>query len=212
MVLLLPVSAFGDEDGSTPLAEAASYFRSNFGVAFKQVTVEISDSESLKTLATLEGDLVVWPYLSFQSPTRFFGESSFGWLMEYGLTGFNIDKQSEPFSMDEATDMGTSAKGWFLFAMPTLTWNPVTDFRAGVGLGGGFMSLKGDALLYDPFPTVSRIDYDFGELTWGMYLLFEYLFGDFMVGAHAGGLYAEKSPYEYSVIEASMIFSYHKRW
>ena len=212
MVVLLPLNSAAAEEGQDPLAEAAAYFRSNFGLAFKQVLVDISDSDTTETVALLEGDLVVWPYLSFQSPTRFFGSSSFGWLMEYGLSGFDIDKQSEPFSTDEARDRGTSARGWFLYAMPTVTWNPAEDFRMGIGLGGGFMSLKGDALIYDPFPTVRRIEYDIDELTWGGYLLTEYVFGDFMVGAHAGGLYTEKSPYEYSVTEASILFSYHKRW
>jgi hypothetical protein len=198
------------KEPETPLGEAANYFRSNFGVAFKMITLDISDTNTLKTVALLEGDLIPWPYLSFQSPTRYFGQSRFGWLMEYGLSGFKIDEQSEPFSTIEATDRGTSAKGWFLYAMPTLTWDASESFRMGIGLGGGFMSIKGDALIYDPFPTVTRIEYDVAELTWGGYFLTEYVMGNFMIGLHAGVLIAEKDPYDYTVGDASLILAYHK--
>ena len=91
IVLLAPLNSAAAEEGQDPLAEAAAYFRSNFGLAFKQVLVDISDSDTTETVALLEGDLVVWPYLSFQSPTRFFGESSFGWVMEYGLSGCRFE-------------------------------------------------------------------------------------------------------------------------
>ncbi len=214
MVLVPPApgTARAGEQSQEPLSEAAAYFRSNFGIAFKQVLVDISDTDTSKTVALMEGDLVLWPYLSFQSPTRYFGESSFGWLMEYGLSGFHIDKQSEPFTRDEAFDLGTGADGWFLYAMPTIAWHPSEDLRFGFGLGGGIMSVKGDALIYDPYPTVNRITYDMTELTWGAYLLSEYVFGNFMVGVHAGGLFTEKKPYDYAVTDASFILSYHKRW
>ena len=212
LVPTAPSAARADEESQGTLSGAADYFRSNFGIAFKQVLVDISDTKTSKTVALMEGDLVLWPYLSFQSPTRYFGESSFGWLMEYGLSGFHIDKQSEPFTRDEAFDLGTEADGWFLYAMPTLAWHPSEDLRFGFGLGGGIMSVKGDALIYDPYPTVSCITYDMTELTWGAYLLSEYVFGNFMVGVHAGGLFTEKKPYDYAVTDASFILSYHTRW
>ena len=207
LVVAVPCFANGEE---TLLREVANYYRSNFGIAFKQILLDISDTDSLETVALLEGNLVPWPYLSFQSPTKYFGESRFGWLMEYGLSGFSIDKQSEPFSTTKATDRGTAADGWFLYAMPTLTWDQSEYFRMGFGLGGGIMSVKGDALIYDPFPTITRLKYDLTELTWGGYFLTEYLVGNFMVGLHVGVLITEKSPYDYSVSDASLIFAYHK--
>jgi hypothetical protein len=130
--------------------------------------------------------------------------------MEYGLSGFQIDKQSEPFSTGGATDRGTAADGWFLYAMPTLTYDASENFRMGFGLGGGIMSVKGDALIYDPFPTVTRINYDITELTWGGYFLSEYVFDNFMIGLHSGVLISEKDPYDYSVTDTSLIFAYHK--
>ncbi len=214
-VLLLaqtyPTVTWGDETQNT-LSETADYFRSNFGVAFKQILLDISGTNTSDTVALLEGNLVLWPFLSFQSPARYFGDSRFGWLMEYGLSGFNIHKQSEPFSTDKATDRGTAAEGWFLYTMPTLTWDPSESFRLGLGLGGGLMSVKGDALIYDPFPTENRIEYDLTELTWGGYFLAEYVMGNFMVGVHAGALIAEKDPYDYTVTDTSLILSYHKAW
>jgi hypothetical protein len=205
-----PTGALAGEP-ETPIEETARYLRSNFGVAFKQVILDISDTNTTKTVAMLEGDLIMWPFISFQTPARHFGETRFGWLMEYGLSGFDIDEQSEPFSTDEATDLGTSAKGWFLYAMPTLTWDASENFRMGMGLGGGIMSVKGDALIYNPFPTVARINYDFTELTWGGYFLTEYVVGSFMIGLHSGILIAEKNPYDYSVSDTSLILAYHKQ-
>ena len=210
LLLVFTAPCFAAED-ETPLHQAANYYRSNFGIAFKQVLLDISDTNSLETIALLEGNLVPWPYLSFQSPVKYFGESQLGWLIEYGFSGFSIDKQSEPFSTTEATDRGTSADGWFLYAMPTLTWDPSEVFRVGFGLGGGVMSVKGDALIYDPFPTVTKLEYDLTELTWGGYFLTEYLIGDFMIGIHAGVLISEKNPYDYSVSDASLIVAYHKQ-
>lgn len=94
--------------------------------------------------------------------------------------------------------------------MPTLTWDASENFRMGLGLGGGVMSVKGDALIYDPFPAVTRIKYDIKELTWGGYFLTEYVLGNFMIGLHAGVLIAEKDPYDYSVTDTSLILAYHK--
>jgi hypothetical protein len=210
LLLVFTVPCFASED-ETLLHQAANYYRSNFGIALKQILLDISDTDSLETVALLEGELVPWPYLSFQSPVKYFGESQLGWLIEYGFSGFSIDKQSEPFSTTEAVDRGTSADGWFLYAMPTLTWDPSEMFRVGFGLGGGVMSVKGDALIYDPFPTVTRLEYDLTELTWGGYFLAEYLIGDFMVGIHAGVLISEKSPYDYGVSDGSFIVAYHKQ-
>jgi hypothetical protein len=204
-----PTATLGAETGS-PVNEAVKYLRSNFGIAFKQILLDISDTNTLKTVALLEGDLIPWPFLSFQSPARYFGESRFGWLMEYGLSGFNIDEQSEPFSKTDATDRDTAAKGWFLYAMPTLTWDASKNFRMGLGMGGGIMSVKGDALIYDPFPTVTRIKYDFTEFTYGAYFLTEYVVGNFMIGLHSGVLIAEKDPYDFSVGDTSLILAYHK--
>ena len=204
-----PTTALAAETDS-PVDEVVEYFRSNFGIAFKDITLDISDKGSDDTVAALEGDLEVWPFLSFQSPTRRFGDSRFGWLMEYGLSGFNIDKQSEPFTTFDAVDRGTEAKGWFVYAMPVLTWDPSETFRLGLGFGGGIMSVKGDALIYDPFPTVNRIEYDFTELTYGFYLLIEYVIDSFMIGGHVGSLTAERDPYDYTVSDASLIIAYHK--
>jgi len=206
---LSPTYALAGEP-ETPLEETARYLRSNFGIAFKQILLDISDTNTMKTVALLEGDLIPWPFLSFQTPARYFGESRFGWLMEYGLSGFNIDEQSEPFTTDEATDIGTAAKGWFVYAMPTITWDASESFRVGLGLGGGFMSVKGDALIYDPFPTVTRIEYDFTEITYGAYFLTEYVVGNLMIGLHAGGLIAEKAPYDFWIGDTSLIIAYHK--
>jgi hypothetical protein len=211
LIFAVPCFAAGEEGEETVLQQAANYYRSNFGIAFKQILLDISDTDSLETVALLEGNLVPWPYLTFQSPVKYFGESQLGWLIEYGFSGFSIDEQSEPFSTTEATDRGTSADGWFLYAMPTLTWDPSEVFRVGFGLGGGVMSVKGDALIYDPFPTVTRLEYDLTELTWGGYFLTEYLVGDFMVGVHVGVLISEKSPYDYSVSDGSIIVAYHKK-
>ncbi len=198
------------QEQASPLEEAARYFRSNFGIAFKQILLDISDTNTADTVALLEGDLVPWPFLSFQSPARYFGQSRFGWLMEYGLSGFSLDKQSEPFSTDEAADRGTAADGWFLYAMPTLTWDASEYLRFGMGLGGGIMSVRGDALIYDPDPPAARIKYDVTELTWGGYFLTEYVVKNFMIGVHAGVLIAEKDPYDYIVSDTSLILAYHK--
>jgi len=195
-------------DQDSPYNNDFQPYRSSIGIAFKNVELDVSGTDTLKTVALLEGDYIPWPYLSFRSPTRYFEESRFGWLMEYGLSGFHIDKQSEPFSESTARDMGTSAKGWFLYAVPTLTWDALESLKIGLGLGAGILSLSGDALIYDPYPTISRIDYSFTELAYGGYFLTEYVFGDFMVGVHAGVLIAMKDPYDYTISDGSVIFAY----
>jgi len=191
-----------------PYDEGFEPYRSSIGIAFKNVELDVSNPDTLRTLALLEGDYIPWPYLNFRSPTRYFEESRFGWLMEYGLSGFHIDRQSEPFSESTARDMGTSAKGWFLYAVPTLTWDALEALKLGLGLGAGILSVSGDALIYDPYPTAARIDYSFTKLAYGGYFLTEYVFGNFMVGVHAGVLIATKDPYEYTISDGSVIFAY----
>jgi hypothetical protein len=72
------------------------------------------------------------------------------------------------------------------------------------------MSVRGDALIYDPIPPATRIKYDVTELTWGGYFLTEYVVKNFMIGVHAGVLIAEKDPYDYIVSDTSLILAYHK--
>lgn len=195
------------DQGTSGSGDVQSY-RSNFGIAFKNIELDISKTDTVETVALLQGDYIPLPYLSFRSPTRYFEESRFGWLMEYGLSRFRIDRQFDPFP--EAGDRGTSARGWFLYAVPTLTWDATKDFTIGFGLGAGILSVKGDALIYDPYPAVTRIDYDFTELSYGGYFLTEYVVGNFMVGVHVGVLIAMGDPYDYSISDASLILCY--RW
>jgi len=183
-------------------------YRSGFGIAFKNIELDISQTDTVKTVALLEGDFVPWPYLSFRSPTRYFEGSRFGLLMEYGLSGFHIHKQSEPFSETEAKDRGTSAKGWFLYAVPTLTWDALENLQMGLGLGAGILSVKGDALIYDPYPATTRIGYRFTELSYGGYFLTEYVMGNLMIGVHVGVLIAMKDPYDYTISDGSVIVAY----
>jgi hypothetical protein len=45
-------------------------------------------------------------------------------------------------------------------------------------------------------------------LAYGGYFLTEYVFGNFMVGVHAGVLIAMKDPYDYTISDGSVIFAY----
>jgi hypothetical protein len=216
LAILILVLAFhcpricrADNQGSSPDGYDQDY-RFNFGIAFKNIELDISDTDTIETVALLEGDYIPWPYLNFRSPTRYFEGSRFGWLMEYGLSGFSIHKQSDPFTETAAKDRGTSAKGWFLYAVPTLTWDASQNLKIGLGLGGGILSAKGDALIYDPFPAITRIDYDFSQLAYGGYFLTEYVLGNFMFGVHAGVLIAMRDPYDYTISDGSVILAYRR--
>jgi len=195
-------------DEASPVAGDFHAYRPGIGITFRNVELDISDTDTLKTLALLEGDYVPWPYLSFRSPVRYFENSKVGWLVEYGLSGFSIDKQSEPFTESKATQRGTFARGWFLYAVPTLTWDVWESLKVGLGLGAGILSVTGDALIYDPYPTVAKIDYSLTRLSYGGYFLTEYSFGDFMVGIHAGVLIATRGSYDYTISDGSVIFAY----
>lgn len=209
MVLCALVLCHPSAAAAGDTAEASPFSLStDFGISFHSIMFDISDPDTLETFATLEGTMVPLPYLAAQSRMKRFGEGDFGYLWRYSLWIFSADRQSDPFSANEARDHDTSVDGWFLYAMPVLVWEPVPVFRVGMGYGLGYFSVKGDALIYDPYPSLVRIKYDLSQWAAGGYFLMEYDLGDWFVGVQGGFLWATEGPYEYTVYDTYVTIGY----
>ncbi|UCG39109.1 MAG: hypothetical protein JSV00_02430 [bacterium] len=200
-----PAAAAPDDEGAeVPLGNG---YRGSFGISFRGAGLDVTDDQWI--LVSMYGDMVPTPTFSLESPVRFFGESRFGWYMQYSLTLFKLDRQDTPFTFD-MEDLGTSVKGLYLAAAPVLVWEPEPTYQTGMGLALGLVSLEGDVIVYPDFDLLvpERHEVDVTGLATGFYIYSIYRVGKVILGVHVGMLTIGDSPYDYDVFEYSLDIGY----
>jgi hypothetical protein len=111
----------------------------------------ISEEDSETDLAEMENKLYFAPALSFRSENNYINnESNWGYFLEFNTGYYNLNRQ---YVKDSTVDLGSEISGLYLDLTPTLFYNLGSrdgrglSFKAGLGLGLGFLSVKGDSVL-----------------------------------------------------------------
>lgn len=182
-------------------------YQGGVGISFHQVQLDVMEGSDNLVVASIRGNFTLTPYFNLMSPVRRFGKSQFGYYWKYAFSMFYLDEQESFFAWESQwQDMGTSVKGMFLYVMPVLVWQPTPNMRWGLGFGLGYLSMKGEVIIFrdlDPDQPFTQ-DINLSELTTGYYLSWEAVKGALVFGVGVGGLTGKTKPYKYDLADLSL--------
>jgi hypothetical protein len=197
------------------LDEKIPGYQGGLGLAFRQIQLDVMEGSENLVVASIRGNFVPSPFINLLSPVRRFGESQFGYYWKYAFSSFSMDEQESFFAWEsEWQDMGTSVSGQFFYVMPVLVWQPEENMRWGLGFGLGYLSMKGDVIIFRDFDPGQPFthDIDINELTTGWYLSWEFGKGGMVFGVSVGSLTGSTSPYKYDLMDVSLDIGLRKEF
>lgn len=120
------------------------------GLAFNSSEMDITSDDT--ALASMVGILSPSPYFSFVGPKSFFGKSRWGYEFALSYTSSIAIYQNLSVDGEQVKDLGTYATITFLSVSPAVFFSigardedPDIFWRYGLGLGGGWASVRGVA-------------------------------------------------------------------
>jgi len=180
----------------------------------------------------MTGNFVPSPQLYLTTPFHPFGQdvpggqkgSRFGYFWTYSFNSFSLHRQEDPDtggigSASPVYDYGTRVRGDFVAIAPVIATQTVGPdgavlFRLELGLGIGYLSLSGDAVLGDqagvPDPVRSEVDYRGPALF--LFTMGRHYWGSFMFGYQLGIVTTSSTPYSFSQSYLSLDAGYRIRF
>jgi len=208
VIIALPATSRGD----TFVESLLSAYRLTPGVTLRSTDFDVYNKGSTDTNGTLSEDFSYWPFIMLGSPYKYFGESSWGGLMEYSFSVFELDQQ---LVNDELVDLGTSVKGYYAFATPTVFYSftgqkPHGKYDqtliAGLGIGLGYVNASGDIIFTET--TQQRLDIDVSGAALAISLFVDYRFGNFVTRISGSGTTYTKGAFDYDAFGFMWSFGY----
>lgn len=188
------------------------------GVAYKKPNFRVKDKETRILEGRMTGTYQTEPVLYIDTPYHYFSDNpesdGFGWYVEYGFTTFTTHLQVVG-TAESRIDLGTSISGetynltpimFYNWGDPYIKNNQGQFFKAGLGIGLGYLQAKGDIILTET--TNERLNIKFNELTMTLAILFEYRLNNFSIRLYAVGPSTDIKQYDYSMNEESYEFRY----
>ena len=196
-LLLFPICFY-------PITTSANGSEWNFsvGLSLKQLSLDVYEKGETNPEGTLTEDYLIAPELGIESKVNYFSEGSWGYKYAFNFGRFEMNKQ-EVGSND--VNLGTSADGYFLYAMPVVVYDfhkekVNSSILLGFGLGIGYLDASGDIIFTEANPQ-TRHDFDLSELTYSYGLLFEHEISSWSYGISIYGPEVTKGNYEYNLFD-----------
>ena len=128
-----------------------------FGVETASESVEVEEiSLGKDIIARLDSGPSLNAAVGIKSDPVYFGKrSQWGYLYQLDFSVFNLSKQTIDDSKI-AIDVGTNVEGYSLYALPVVYYHfkkgmeKRWKYKAGIGLGIGYLKLSGDFKITDP--------------------------------------------------------------
>lgn len=145
-----------------------NYFRQtniDISFSFHELGFEVKDRDN-NQLGKLAGGMLPTFLVNFETPGRYFGKSNTGWNLIAGLSTYCLNTQK--LGNNKVVNLNTSASGMSAYVTPLLFYtvgdkvyqeNDYHAFRAGLGLGVGYLSAQGSLILTEtPAQNVYNLD------------------------------------------------------
>ncbi len=191
---------------SVNVAAADSIWDAIVGLSIKEVTLDVYDEGDSDALGTLADGFKLYPEFGLESGINYFADtSSWGYKYALNLSGFDLSRQE--VDLDEE-DLGTSADGYFFYAMPVLLYDfhknrGDSSLLAGVGVGIGYLNAEGDIILTEASPR-TRQEFSFSEATWSAGVFFQYIIDGWSFSTSAAGPEVRDGDFDYSLFDFTL--------
>jgi len=177
----------------------------SIGLSLKQLSLDIYEKGQTDPEGILTDDFRVLPELGLESYITYFSNSSWGYKFVVNLGWFKMTTQEVAL---EDVNLGTSAEGYFLYAMPVGVYEffkekENSSLLVGVGLGVGYLNASGDIIFTESSPQ-TRHEFNFSELTYAYGLFLEYVRDSWSYSISLYGPEISKGDYEYNLFDFGM--------
>ncbi len=211
-VLSLPLCCNAGDATETTNQSWLEQSRWTIGVSLKSVDFDIYPEGSLNAAGTLSEDFHTTPFITLSGPPAYFGDSPWGWFIEYSLSQFALNRQ---LINDQLIDLGTSMTGYDVYIAPTLFYRFDTPnlvagehdrINAGLGAGLGYLKASGSVIL-----TASggkRLAVDISNAGLAIVIFVEYLSDHFRSRIAGGGTSYTSNGLEYEAFGFEWSFGY----
>ena len=174
----------------------------SFGISVKQLALDVYEKGQTDPEGILTDDFRVFPELGFESNITYFSNSSWGYKFAINLGWFEMTTQEVAL---EDVNLGTSADGYYLYAMPVGVYNIFKEkenssLLVGVGLGVGYLNASGDIIFTESSPQ-TRHEFNISELTYAYGLFLEYVRDSWSYSISLYGPEVSKGDYEYNLFD-----------
>ncbi len=222
-ILIMPSVSFSDE----PETENQNHWYSgiilDIGVTASQVDLEVDKYEDGSKVSggTLSTDISYAPFITAGSKYRYLGSTKFGYNIQITFSGFRVDKQD--LGGDDLEDVGTSAKGYFVYALPVLFYNfgdktfkagKGKSLKFGIGVGLGYLEAKGDIILEDLDDGTQekhKFDVSTDPVDLAAFVMMDIRYNKWLLQIRGGGPWImnfDQDGYEFGLFDFSMSLAY----
>lgn len=191
---------------TTTMANDAQW-KYSLGLSFSQLSLDVYEKGKTDPEGILTDDFLIMPLFGIESNVKNLYYGGWGYRYVFNLGPFKMKTQEVDL---EDVDLGTSAKGYFAYAMPVLVYDFLGDkvdssLVVGLGVGIGFLEARGDIIFTEANPQ-TRHNFKFSEMTYAYGLFFEHEFNDFSYGFSLYGPEVIKGDYEYNLFNFELVF------
>jgi len=189
--------------------EIDDYFRAtdiDISFSFHELGFEVKDSNN-NQLGKLAGGMLPTFLVNFETPGYYLGKSNFGWNLIAGLSTYCINTQK--LGNDKVVNLNTSASGMSAYVTPALFYtlgdkvyqeNDYHAFRAGLGLGVGYLSATGSLVLTET-PAKNTLSLDVSGFGVSSTLFIEYRHNRWIYRLRSMGPSFSRGDYNYTVYD-----------
>ncbi|MBD3610013.1 MAG: hypothetical protein HUJ30_05635 [Gammaproteobacteria bacterium] len=186
------------------------------GITSQSIDLEVNDAENpFITYGQLTSGSSTELLISYQTPSRYFDNSRWGYFVEFAYKHYLLSMQDSPYNPDiEPTDLSTSAEGRFYHLTPVLfySWgdrfivNKGSLSRFGIGLGMGYLQADGDIIFTETDGQTHGFSLDgFGN---SIIVFFDYQRDNLYVRVNGGGPSLQRGIYDYEIFDFSFDIGY----
>ena len=174
----------------------------SIGLSVKQLSLDVYEKGQTDPEGILTDDFRVFPELGLESNITYFSNSSWGYKFVINLGWFDMTTQEVAL---EDVNLGTSADGYFIYAMPVAIYDFLKDkenssLLVGLGVGVGYLNASGDIIFTESSSQI-RHEFDFSELTYAYGLFLEYDRDSWSYSISLYGPEVGKGDYEYNLFD-----------
>lgn len=223
-IVIMPAVSFSDESQKDEKQHWYSGIILDIGVTLSQIQFDVDKYEDGSKVSggTLSTEISYAPFITAHGRSRYLGGTKFGYNIQITFSGFRVDKQD--FNDDDLEDVGTSAEGYYVYALPVFFYNigdkglkngKGKSLRFGIGIGLGYLEAEGDILLEDlDGGTQEKYDFDVrtDPVDLAAFVIMDARYNKWLLQIRGGGPWIvnwdQGDSYEFGLFDISMSLAY----
>lgn len=177
----------------------------SFGLSAKQLSLAVYDKGQETSLGDLTGKFVISPELLVENNINYFSDSRWAYKFVFRTGLFKMNTQEVNL---EDINLGTSANGYYFYALPMIYYDLTKEssnstFLLGFGFGAGFLNAKGDIIFTQASPQ-TRHNFYISELTYSAGFALEYHRNSWVYSVYSYSPQVSSGAYEYNLFDTSI--------